>query len=167
MPEQQQSVAGPPNQLNLFPAPTDIPDDVQDALNVVTGAAGGIDQFIQSQEQEEGKEPLSRLHPDFKGSKYEMLKKGDRVAKQMHYEDPQVKTLDISDPAQADEMAKVLALVGDPGNGIGYAESPPQTMLDPNAPRGFRTIVVIRWWKMRTIVTPTVPEAATSPQPKA
>jgi len=154
MSEQQQPSTEDPNQTTLFPGPKEeIPQEVLESLSIVTGS---IDPMSLSG----GSDPKERLHPDFAGSKYEMLKKGDRVEKQTHFEDPKVRVLDLATEEGENEMSQILKQVGNPENNMGFAETAPQIMLDPSTPRGFRTIVVVRTWKARTIVKPIGAEAA-------
>lgn len=144
-------------QMNLFQSGAAIPDDILKDLQLVTGGMPVDPESAPS----DASDPHSRLHPDFRGSKYEMLKKGDRTQKTLHVEEPKVKAIDIATPEGEEEASKILALVGNPENGMGFSETPPQIMLDPTTPRGFRTIVVFRWWKVRTIVKPIGAEAVT------
>lgn len=125
------------------PGPEDYPPDVMEALGIVTG---NVPDTLGDNPQGTPEQISPSEQQDI--IKAGMLKKTDRIEKFQRLENVAVEVLDISSDTEAKRLAEILALIGDPRNQMMGQETPPQTLLDPSAPRGFRTIVVLKFWKV-------------------
>lgn len=120
----------------------ELPEDIQQALNVIVG--NRPDSF---------KQEFSVPVPEFDGAAFggksaqkEFIKKKDPVDKKVKFTNNQVFVLDLTDRKNKEQYEKILDQVFDPENGLILAEplKDPVIMIDPNAPSGYRAIVTIK-----------------------
>ena len=110
----------------------ELPQDVKDALEIVTGGTpAGLEAMLGT-----GKEETARD---------QFLKKTDPVEKITKMEDYQVKVFDLANPEHATEYARIQMEIRDVRNKLKGEETPVQIMLDPNTPIGYRVIVVLKY----------------------
>jgi hypothetical protein len=119
------------------------PPDVQEALNVVTG--GGVD--TDAAQAVMGN--MGQIRPSEQQDliRAGLVKNSDRRSVTMKAEKHVVKVFDIADEDQAIELGKCMDLIGDPTNALEGRRTPPQHLLDMNCTKGFRTLVVLEYWK--------------------
>lgn len=144
-------------QLGLFggaevvgPKPEDeMPQDVKDAIAVVSGTAvpgeGG---------RMEGLGPPSEEDNAQKRWYRNMVKKGDHVNRITKLTEPNIRVLDLANDTDREEAERIYGLIGDPTSGFVGHESQQKMVLDPRAPKGYRCLVTIKWWKPKPDIVP-------------
>lgn len=143
------------HQLNLFGGPPELvggpaeeyPAEIKDALAVLAGEAtpserGGLDNLSSTIPPPGEPDAQSR----WKG-RMTMLKKHEQGSVITKLSEPNVRVLDIASEEGEKELVRIYTLLGDPDNGYAGTEQFLKTVLDPKAPRGFRALVMVRWWK--------------------
>lgn len=136
MPDEQLTFSG---QAEPAPASQEqYPPDVVEALNIVTGNApepmGDPSQIRPSEQQDLIKAGL--------------LKNSDPRKTIHKAEDYFIRSYDIANEEEAQEMARQLNLVGNPVNSLTGRQSPVVHLLDTNCARGFRSLVTLEYWKV-------------------
>lgn len=116
--------------------PGDAEEEQQSVINALSGQGG----------RPGGPSQVSDGPMDF--IKSGMLKKTDTITKFQKMEDPVVRVFDIADPEHQKQMELIYAALGDPRNKLCGSETPPHIQIDPNSPRGYRVIVVLKYWKI-------------------
>ena len=86
-----------------------------------------------------------------------MLKKSEQGRVITKLTEPQVRVIDIASEEGQAEMIRIYTLLGDPAQGLVGSEQMLKTVLDPKAPRGFRTLVLMKWWRPIQDLKPKTP----------
>ncbi len=156
------------DQLSLFPEPSldDVPEEIREDMNIIMGnvlapgseeldgpppelpqndimnaLAGG--QSVRGSGQPSG---VDDSHKDF--IKQGLLKKTDKVHKFQRSEEYNVKVFDAADPEDQQRMQLIYMMLSDHRNGMTGSETPPQFIIDPTSPRGYRVLVLMKYWKV-------------------
>lgn len=138
-------------QLNLFGESSpqgghdsDLPPDVIQALEIVTGA----NPFV-------GTNPVSAM-PDSALEKFQatMLKRHEMKHVKPENSNFEIHTLDLAVEADRKKLEEILNRISVVGSDLTFEQTPSQVLLDPNAPAGYRVITVVRVYKTKRVIDP-------------
>ena len=148
-----------PEDLGLFGSNQGepVPEDIVNAMRILSG---GMQINSDGDIVPEGGDPLdlekakppANAQERWQGT---MLKKHELKQARGAFTDFEVRAFDLSDSADAGEFSRILNEAGAVGSNRMIEQTEPVTLIDSNAPRGFRSVVVVKFFRTQKQMPPT------------
>lgn len=131
------------------------PPDVQEAMNILSGGLtmGEDGEIVPLKSGEENPLAPEGAHERlFKG----MLKKEETAKAVVESFGFEVHAFDLANPEDAVKYGAILNRFGEAGSKWQLEESAPVMVIDPNSPRGFRSIVTVKTFQTKRVLPDSV-----------